>query len=331
MRLTAWGLALTLLFSGDAVRAANAGPVLLTLRRTAVVDNTIVQMNDVVSMEGGDAETRARIAGLDLAELPGVGPGLTLSRKQLECRLQLAGFDGQYLWQSSSPSMVQITRSVPRLLDRDVIEAARDHLLQQLDHPPQDVLTRLTDKVVMPKLTLQKDDRINLTAEIPAGVRLLGSVNCDVGVMVNGVREGIATVRFDVRLLGSVAVAARRIERGELLTEENLREDRRPFAGSSGFPAYAECVAGKRAKRALVPGQLLASSDVEAAATDNPILVKTRQQVRLIVRLGTVHVTATGEALQDGRAGQLIRVRNIDSKKTITGKVIGEGIVEIER
>jgi flagella basal body P-ring formation protein FlgA len=52
--------------------------------------------------------------------------------------------------------------------------------------------------------------------------------------------------------------------------------------------------------------------------------------VRLVANIGAVRVTARAEALQDGRAGQAIRVRNVDSNRIVSGRVIDRNLVEIE-
>jgi len=42
----------------------------------------------------------------------------------------------------------------------------------------------------------------------------------------------------------------------------------------------------------------------------------------------TFVITSQGSAMQDGRTGDYIKVRNIDSKKIVTAKVMFDGTVE---
>jgi hypothetical protein len=63
---------------------------------------------------------------------------------------------------------------------------------------------------------------------------------------------------------------------------------------------------------------------------DDPVLIKPRDVVRLVAQIGSVRVTALGEALQDGRAGQMIRVRNTNSNKIVTGRVLDRNHVAVE-
>ncbi len=62
----------------------------------------------------------------------------------------------------------------------------------------------------------------------------------------------------------------------------------------------------------------------------NEVLIKARDPVRMVVRLGGVQVQATGEALQAGRAGEWIRVRNTNSRAEVRARVVQSGLVEVE-
>lgn len=61
-----------------------------------------------------------------------------------------------------------------------------------------------------------------------------------------------------------------------------------------------------------------------------PLDVQVGDPVRMTVRLGSLEVVASGEALQAGARGETIRVRNVDSKKVVAGRVIGPRSVEID-
>ncbi|MCX7699600.1 MAG: flagellar basal body P-ring formation chaperone FlgA [Gemmataceae bacterium] len=58
--------------------------------------------------------------------------------------------------------------------------------------------------------------------------------------------------------------------------------------------------------------------------------VRSGDVVRMSVTMGNLKITGTGEALQSGRIGDMIRVRNVDSKIVVTGRVNGPKSVIIE-
>ena len=91
-----------------------------------------------------------------------------------------------------------------------------------------------------------------------------------------------------------------------------------------------EITAGRKARHVLAAGQVILPNAGEPVTADNPILVRQRDLVKVAARAGSLWVTALAEAQQDGREGDRVRVRNVDSKKEIVGRVIGRGLVEVE-
>ncbi len=60
------------------------------------------------------------------------------------------------------------------------------------------------------------------------------------------------------------------------------------------------------------------------------VILKARDPVRLVARIGSVQVTARGEAVEDGRLGQIVRVRNIDSSRIVSGRLMENNVVEVD-
>lgn len=60
-----------------------------------------------------------------------------------------------------------------------------------------------------------------------------------------------------------------------------------------------------------------------------PKLVKRASTVELIFKKGGIFLIAEGEALGDGKRGDIIKVKNLKSKKIVTGRVIGVNKVDV--
>ena len=100
------------------------------------------------------------------------------------------------------------------------------------------------------------------------------------------------------------------------------RQDRRQAATD---------VVGHKAKRNMPAQQIIRSGDVDLSSlAENAILIKPRDVVRMIARKrGLTVVVPAGEALQQGRLGEMIRVRNPQSRKIVIGRVLSSGEVEV--
>ena len=91
-------------------------------------------------------------------------------------------------------------------------------------------------------------------------------------------------------------------------------------------------VIGRQIRSGVPAGRMLALRDlipVTAAKTQH--VVRTRDNVQVTAVSGRLRVKLTAaEAMQSGRQGDVIRVRNTRSQEIITGRVTGPGMVEIQ-
>jgi flagella basal body P-ring formation protein FlgA len=94
--------------------------------------------------------------------------------------------------------------------------------------------------------------------------------------------------------------------------------------GVGPFAETRSAVIGKMARRTLLPG-----ATIPLAGIDVPRLVVNGAQVNLIYVDGGLSISAVGMALQDGAAGDAVKVRNDDSGVTITGVVQPDGAVRV--
>ena len=84
------------------------------------------------------------------------------------------------------------------------------------------------------------------------------------------------------------------------------------------------------ARSAVQERSAIRPAGYSAPLAGRDILVKARDNVKLIANVGTARLEALGEALQDGRVGEVIRVRNVESSRVIHGRVQPSGMVLVE-
>jgi flagella basal body P-ring formation protein FlgA len=83
-------------------------------------------------------------------------------------------------------------------------------------------------------------------------------------------------------------------------------------------------IEGKVAKRTLLPGRYIPASSVREAW-----LVEQGASVQVMFVSGPLTISATAVTLQSGAAGDLVRVRNIDSGKIVSGTVMADGSIRV--
>ncbi len=133
-------------------------------------------------------------------------------------------------------------------------------------------------------------------------------------------------ITLTLTLAASVAdaqsvVANHAIPSRAIITSADVRQDARTFAGAHTSP---EDVIGLEARVTIYPGRPIRLGDVGP-----PALVERNQIVTLRYHAGGVFIETDGRALDRAGVGDLLRVMNLSSRTTITGRVHESGIIEV--
>jgi flagella basal body P-ring formation protein FlgA len=100
--------------------------------------------------------------------------------------------------------------------------------------------------------------------------------------------------------------------------------ERRPKAEVGSDPAARAQVVGMQMRRQLRAGQALRTADLA-----KPDLVQRDDNVTLIYESAGLYLTIRGKALDSGAEGDVVSALNLQSKRTISGTVIGRGQIAI--
>jgi flagella basal body P-ring formation protein FlgA len=325
--LKRWMLILAVLTATGVSRAAEV--VIVTLRPMVSASDSQVRIADVADLHGGDTDLKQRIGRLDLSDLPKPGQTVQVSREQVSFRIRLAGIDPRaFRMAGAQRSVVHLGQC--RFSEQEVVAAARQLLLKRLPWAIEDLTVDLAQPVAGPFDVAGSKSAVRLQPELGSTGALLGRVRLNVVFMLGDQRLREVPVYFEVKLHQQVAIATRRIERGESLGENNVRYERLAVDGMAGYLTAADGLTGRRAKRALGAGQIIAAVDAEIPPSEVPVIIKQRELVKLVAHTGPLILTTLGESMQDGHPGEIIRVRNIDSNRIVQGRVTGPSVVEVQ-
>jgi len=120
-----------------------------------------------------------------------------------------------------------------------------------------------------------------------------------------------------------VAVLARPVLRGDLLSAADFVSELRPTAQGRGAVAATDA-AGRESVRNLSAGAVVRASDLVT-----PRLVRRGEPVTIEVRTGGLVISTQGRALASGGAGDLVRVVAASTNRTLDGIVAQNGAVRI--
>lgn len=205
-----------------------------------------------------------------------------------------------------------------------IVEAAREFVMQEgsgraaLTASPHNIDVGPLDG----RLQLVRCDT-ELTAFAPPGARTVG--NTTVGVRCNGMRPWSLYVPVTIRVFGDAVVAVRPLAVGMVLTAQDIRVAQVDL-GNASTSALSD---PQRAVGKVLRRPLLTDAVVTADSLDEPRLVRRDEQVTLLAEGTGIEVRMMGQALADGTSGELIRVRNLISKRVVEGIVVSAGLVRV--
>jgi flagella basal body P-ring formation protein FlgA len=120
------------------------------------------------------------------------------------------------------------------------------------------------------------------------------------------------------------AVLARNVDRNTLLKSSYVVMERRPKAEVGNDAANRDHIIGMQMRRQMHAGQALHSTDLT-----RPDLVQRDQAVTLIYQAAGIYLTVRGKATEAGTEGDVVSVLNLQSKRTVSGVVVGRGQVSV--
>ncbi|GAB2182802.1 flagellar basal body P-ring formation chaperone FlgA [Roseibium sp. LAB1] len=117
------------------------------------------------------------------------------------------------------------------------------------------------------------------------------------------------------------------IQAGTEISHQDLIERSFPGRTAQQFAVstHRGQLVGMVARRTLLPGQPVPINSVE-----KPVLVRRGEPARLVFREQGLVIIMQVEALQNGGAGNFVRVRNVDSGLVVSGRVQEDGTIRVE-
>lgn len=139
-------------------------------------------------------------------------------------------------------------------------------------------------------------------------------------------RDRSLYVPFRVITAAKVYVLTQSGKKGDLVKAESVAVREARFTEKkAGYPGKLDEIVGKALKRDVAAGTILAYSMLEA-----PLVIQKGEIVNIIAENQRLVVRTRGKAMETGRVGDSIRVKNTLSEKEIFGKVVDDNTVSVK-
>ena len=310
---------LILLAFSDALAFSKAS---IALRDSVTVPGPYVLLGEVATITDGDSGTVARFSMVNIAPAPPLGRSRRLNRAYIDRALRGAGFDPASFDLVGSESVAVSTSS--DILPSDEIRAKIvSELVGRWTGDPADLTIEFPS--IVPHVTIPGRS-VNIKVTFSGSAFPRGNVLSYIDILDGETLLQRVPVTVRVRTYGSVVITARRIRQFQILVAGDLTTDHRETTDLGFVIVFSPAsLLGLRTRGNIEVGQI-----VERRMVDFPPLIHRGDLVTVLIRQGKVTASIQGEAREDGRAGDRIRIRNPVSGRDLVARVVDARTVLIE-
>ncbi len=314
MRLGIKILAIIVFCAVSAQLQANILTIKIPQRVT--VNTQVVCLGDIASNK---KELPSNIQKLVIGNIVIPGASLQISKEYLLARLSQSEIDPKTVI-LLCPKKITIVRKFIKISSQEITEIAK-HCISEYAPWSSIKIEQLKaqGEVILPfgKVTYQ--------CLPPAQSRYIGSFSLPILFKVDGRERTKTWVIAKTKVILKAIVAAQNLNRGKIVTKQDIQVKKMEFQNPpSNLISNLDEVIGKRTKRFIRIGSILTKADIEKVP-----VIKRGSKVTIVVESPVLKITAPGKAKEDGCKGDVIKVLNLSSKKTIYATVINAHIVKV--
>ncbi|MFO7819850.1 MAG: flagellar basal body P-ring formation chaperone FlgA [Halanaerobacter sp.] len=203
-----------------------------------------------------------------------------------------------------------------------LINYGREYIKNELDYESEKIKVEALNA---PEELLVPQGEISFEVAKNRNRRLLGVNMLPLKVLVNGELYRKLYLKFETKLEAVVLMPKERLKQGDSLTADLFSREKKLLTKDPGdYVSSTEELKDKVLTRSLSSNQIL-----KRDMLSTPELVERWQEVKIIAEVGGVVVTTQGKALENGRRGDIISVKNTNSDQKIEAKVVASDQVKV--
>lgn len=292
--------------------------ILIEVRKTAEVAGPDILLKDLATISAPDF-FKEELARIDLGRSPKPGRMRPLTRDRITAAVNGMGLEGKQIF-LKVPEQVFVKRASQELSPARV-EKEVGQFLSQVFSGKEFTLTafkvRGLELYPQGELAIVFDNRYSPSNN--------GRLSLHADVWVNGSRQDRLSITGRITLYRSVVVAAKRLERGQTITPDDVKlQSMDVFGQKSDLLFSVDQVAGMVMTRSVTPGKCVTPDEFRQAPA-----IEKGSVVKLVVRKNRLSIVTLGVLKEDGFKGASVEVENLTSGKIVRGLVQEDGTVAV--
>ncbi|RKY37748.1 MAG: flagella basal body P-ring formation protein FlgA [Candidatus Omnitrophota bacterium] len=317
---------ITALFAG--VQLVAAGFVfaldlpVFSLLEQAQVSGVKILVEDVARINGMDNPQQLRnVMGVEIGKAAMPGRQREINLDYLKIKLRENGINPEaYVFKGSQ--RVVVNTSYKLISGREIFAEAKQYVLKVMPWAEADVVIEAGR---MPKDVFVADTETSIEIYARPGIKFQGRMLLNAKIRQNLIVCAKVPVCLNLKRFGDVLVSQRRFEKGELIAQDAVYVRRDEISNQrSNVLSRVQDVVGKQARRLIRPEQIICANMVQ-----KQWLVKRNYPVTILIETQAMKVTAKGCVCENGAKGEMVRVKNIVSKKDVYAQVISSSLVRV--
>jgi flagella basal body P-ring formation protein FlgA len=289
------------------------------LPREVAIKDDAIKLGQVSIIRGKESLV-ARASEIALGRISVPGQKIVVARSMVLSRLACNGIPASKVTLTGAEK-ITVRQRGRFIKGEEFVELASSFLRK---NPPagsvcQMNAIRIPKDLVVPGVS--KDIKLSTSL---AGSSARNQSKVQIAVLSDGKEIGVREVTFRLKYNCRRVVTLVELVAGTVISTKNVKIEK----SVSNYPEPADWRPpyGLVTRRRL-PAKTVIRPDMIGLAKPAVVVGRNQTVVIRIERPGLL-VTAIGKAMQDGRAGEYIKVRNVDSQRIILAKVNEDGTVE---
>lgn len=290
----------------------------LCVKPSSEVTGSTVTLGDIATVQTETKEMADRIKGVTVCSSPLPGKSRIVAKDQIITALKRRGiYDSVELL---CPPLISVSRSCTTIQGDTIFETVRQFILNAQAWPG----TVSVEPIRLPGAEIVPVGQLELRVKPGPKTISRGRNYVPLEILVDGHVYRVVSVPVLVRMIAKVPVSSRAIARNEILNPSNIVWEEREI---TLLPE--DIVIGDLASTWMASVPIPQGAVLRRQWLSQPPVIRSGNEVEVVVTSGAVRVTDKGIAIQDGQIGDKIKVRLQRGPREIRATVKGPGITEI--
>jgi flagellar basal body P-ring formation protein FlgA len=302
--------------------ASSAEHNIVKLKNQVIVQSNGIILKDVADLQGTDAKQLEKLAQIPLGAAPHPGVVATLSRYQITNFIQKAV--GSILEiEFTGAEIVQIRLQGRPLESEEIVSCIKSYLIQNTPWKESEIEIQSIEHPQGIELP-PGDSQLRISSRLPVTGR--GRIIFPFEIVQDGKIQQYFWTTTKIRINAGILTAAKSIPPGKVVDLEDVVLSAATIGDlHAAYLQTPDEIVGKISQRNISPGDPLTRD-----AFKNPIVIKRGETIHLRLQRSGIVLTALGRAEQDGRLGQMIKVRNLEFSTSLNAEITGPGEAKVQ-